>query len=147
MGCNQCDKLLETKNASTETYWRNSSSNTIVMENYYLGILLGLLMAEGSWSVQLNAESSIEYTDIALEIPTVKVGCIIEVKYAENGMYDQACTKAIEQIEKNGYTESLLQNRIQTIYLYGIAFYIKKSCKITYCKFQENNSMLTNALL
>ena len=104
-------------------------------ENYYHGMLLGLLRAEDSWRVRSNAESGIGYTDITLEIPVTKVGCIIEVKYAENGQYDQACTKAMGQIEKNGYTETLLQNGIQTIHTYGIACY-KKNCKIAYHKFQ-----------
>lgn len=60
-------------------------------ENFYHDMLLGLLRAEGSWSVRSNVESGTGYTDIRLEIPSLKTGCIIEVKYAENGQYDQAC--------------------------------------------------------
>ena len=101
-------------------------------ENFYHGMLLGLLRAEGSWSVRSNAESGTGYTDIQLGIPTTRVGCVIEVKYAENGQYDLACTKAMEQIEENGYIEVLKQNGMQTIHKYGIACY-KKSCKILYC--------------
>ena len=51
-------------------------------ENFYHGMLLGLLKAEGSWITKSNAESGIEYTDITLTVPSVKIGCIIEVKYA-----------------------------------------------------------------
>ena len=72
-------------------------------ESFYHGMLLGLLRAEGSWSVKSNAESGTGYTDILLEIPAAKAGCIIEVKYAENGKYAQACAKAMKQIENGGY--------------------------------------------
>lgn len=101
-------------------------------ENFYHGMLLGLLRTEGSWSVKSNAESGIGYTDIRLEIPTMKIGCIIELKYAENGKYDRACAKAMEQIESDGYIEILKQDGMQTIHKYGIACY-KKTCKISYC--------------
>lgn len=100
-------------------------------ENFYHGMLLGLLQAEGSWRIRSNAESGIGYTDIRLEIPSVKTGCVIEVKYAENGKYDQACAKAMQQIEDDGYAESLKQDGMQIIHKYGIACY-KKSCKISY---------------
>ena len=100
-------------------------------ENFFHGMLLGLLRAEGSWSVTSNAESGIGYTDIRLEIPVLKVGCVIEVKYAEAGKYDQACREAMAQIEKNGYAEALKQDGMQTIHKYAIACF-KKSCKVTY---------------
>ncbi len=70
-------------------------------------------------------------TDIRLEIPSVKVGCVIEVKYAENGKYDQVCAKAMQQIEDDGYAEALKQDGMQIIHKYGIACY-KKNCKISY---------------
>lgn len=100
-------------------------------ENFYHGMLLGLLRAEGSWSIKSNAESGSGYTDIKLEVPANKVGCIIEVKYAENGTFDQACNEAMKQIENGGYTEVLKQDGMKTIHKYGIACY-KKSCKICY---------------
>ncbi len=100
-------------------------------ENFYHGLLLGLLQAEGSWVVKSNAESGIGYADIRLEIPSTKTGCIIEVKYAENGEYEQTCVKAMAQIEKNGYAEVLRQDGMETIHKYGIACY-KKNCRVSY---------------
>ena len=100
-------------------------------ENFYHGMLLGLLQAEGSWSVTSNVESGVGYADIGLEISSVKTGCVIEVKYAEEGKFDLACAKAMEQIENNGYAEVLRRDGMQTIHKYGIACY-KKSCKIEY---------------
>lgn len=100
-------------------------------ENFYHGMLLGLLRAEGSWSVRSNTESGGGYTDIMLEVPSAKTGCVIEVKYAENGQYDQACAKVMAQIENGGYAEILRQDGMLTIHKYGIACY-KKNCKIQY---------------
>ena len=100
-------------------------------ENFYHGMLLGLLRAEGSWSLKSNAESGVGYTDIRLMVPVSKVGCIIEVKYAEKGQFDQACAKALKQIEDDEYVEALRQDGMQTIHKYGIACY-QKSCRIAY---------------
>ena len=100
-------------------------------ENFYHGMLLGLLRAQGGWSVKSNAESAAGYMDILLEMPSTKVGCVIEVKYAENGRYDQSCAQAMKQIAEGEYTQPLKQDGMHTIHQYGIACY-KKSCKIVY---------------
>ena len=100
-------------------------------ENFYHGILLGLLKAEGSFIVRSNAESGIGYTDIMIRIPAEKTGCIIEVKYAENGTFDSACMEAMRQIEDGKYVTMLNQEGIQKIHKFGVACY-KKSCRIVY---------------
>lgn len=100
-------------------------------ENYYHGILLGLLKAEGKWIVKSNAESGIGYTDIKLTIPAKNVGCVIEVKYAEKGNFDGACEEAMKQIEDGGYAAALEQEGIGTIHKYGIACY-RKGCRVMY---------------
>lgn len=108
------------------------------MLSYYdHGILLGLIGAEGSWSVKSNVESGIGYADIRLEVPTTKVGCVIEVKYAEKGNYDEACAEAMRQINKNGYAEVLRQDGMQIIHKYAVACY-KKTCRIAYSLEKEN---------
>lgn len=98
-------------------------------ENFYHGLLLGLLKANGKWIAKSNAESGIGYTDIKLTIPSEKVGCIIEVKYAENGRFDSACRKAMKQIELEGYVTACKQEGMETIYKFGIACY-KKKCRV-----------------
>ncbi len=100
-------------------------------ENFFHGMLLGLLKAEGRWIVKSNAESGIGYTDIMLEIPAKKIGCVFEVKYAENGTFDSVCNEAMSQIEDGGYVTVLKKNGMQTIHKFGIACY-KKSCKVLY---------------
>lgn len=102
-------------------------------ENFYHGMLLGLLKAEGSWIVKSNVESGIGYTDIVIIVPSKNIGSIIEVKYAESGAFDLACSGAMKQIEDAGYESVLMQEGVQTIHKYGIACY-KKNCKISYNK-------------
>ena len=102
-------------------------------ENFYHGLVLGLLKADGRWSVQSNAESGIGYTDIQVIAYSRKTGCTIEIKYAENGNFDAACREAMQQIEDNDYASVLRLEDIQTIHKYGIAFY-KKACRVQYRK-------------
>ena len=100
-------------------------------ENYYHGMLFGLLKAEGRWIVKSNAESGTGYTDIKITIPAEKIGCVIELKYAEDGAFDFACREAMKQIEDGGYATALIQEGMQTIHKFGIASY-KKTCKVIY---------------
>lgn len=109
---------------------RDTCAKKEMKENFYHGMILGLLQAEGSWALKSNAESGVGYADIRLEIPATKTGCVIEVKYAENGDYGKTLTRAMEQIEKNRYAEVLKQNGMETIYQYGIACY-KKNCRVS----------------
>ncbi len=102
-------------------------------ENFYHGMLLGLMRAEESWIVKSNAESGTGYTDIMIRIPAEKIGCIMEVKYAEDGTFETACKKAMKQIEDEGYTAALEQEGIQVIHKFGIACH-KKRCKVLYNK-------------
>lgn len=102
-------------------------------ENFYHGMLLGLLRAEGSWAVRSNAESGAGYPDILLIIPLEKTGCVIEVKYAEDGAFDKALREAMEQIETHAYTGLLRQKGMETIHKYGLACY-RKTCRVAYEK-------------
>lgn len=110
---------------------RDTAVKKELKENFYHGMLLGLLKAEESWLVKSNAESGIGYTDIKLTIPSENTGCIIEVKYAENGALDASCRAAMKQIEDSGYVTALLKEGVQTIHKYGIACY-KKTCQVVY---------------
>ncbi len=116
---------------STSISIRDTCVKKEMKENFYHGMMLGLLQAEGSWAVKSNVESGVGYADIRLEVPSTRTGCIIEVKYAENGDYEQTLSRAMEQIEKNGYVEVLKQDGMETIHKYGIACY-KKNCRVAY---------------
>ena len=102
-------------------------------ENFYHGMFLGLLRAEGSWVVKSNAESGNGYSDILLIVPPEKIGCVIEVKYAEDGAFDSAAHEAMEQIKTHEYTGLLRQKGMETIHKYGLACY-RKRCRVAYEK-------------
>lgn len=112
---------------------RDTYVKKAMKENFYHGMLLGILQVAENWIVKSNAESGIGYTDIQIEIPSEMTGCIIEVKYAEDGHFDTACTEALAQINHNGYVNELQKKGMKVIHKYGIACY-QKSCKIAYCK-------------
>lgn len=98
-------------------------------ENFYHGILLGLLRHEENWLVKSNAESGEGYGDILIEIPETRTGVVIELKYAENGRLEEACERALEQIEEKRYESRLIEDGMQSVIRYGIAFF-RKYCKV-----------------
>lgn len=97
-------------------------------ENFYHGILLGLLRFKENWIIKSNAESGIGYSDILIKIPENRIGIVIELKYADDRNLDAACDKALAQIEDQQYAASLEEDGMKTIIKYGIACY-KKECK------------------
>ena len=108
---------------------RDTNVRKGMKENFYHGLLLGILGNMDNWIVQSNAESGDGYSDISIEIRRKEVGIVIELKYAENGALEEACKEAVEQINKRNYEESLRNDGMTTIYKYGIACY-KKRCKV-----------------
>lgn len=96
-------------------------------ENFYHGILLGLLGYKENWYIKSNAESGEGYSDILIEIPETRTGIVIEMKYAENGYFDTACKEALKQIQEKKYETKLKEDGMKQIIKYGIACY-KKSC-------------------
>ena len=98
-------------------------------ENFYHGILLGLLGYKATWFIKSNAESGTGYSDILVEVPDNRTGIVIELKYAENGDMDAACAKALEQIEEKDYVDKLRQDGMRNFIKYGIACF-KKDCKV-----------------
>ena len=98
-------------------------------ENFYHGILLGLLGYKSSWLIKSNAESGTGYSDILVEAPTNRTGIVIELKYAENGDLDAACEEALKQIREKNYVAKLKQDGMKNFIRYGIACF-KKVCKV-----------------
>ena len=108
---------------------RDTSVRKGMKENFYHGLLLGILGNMDNWIVQSNAESGDGYSDISIEIRRKRIGIVIELKYAENGAFEEACKEAVEQINERNYEKSLEGDGMTTIYKYGIACY-KKRCKV-----------------
>lgn len=98
-------------------------------ENFYHGILLGLLGYKSSWLIKSNTESGTGYSDILVEVPNNRTGIVIELKYAENGDMAAACDEALKQIEEKSYVDKLKQDGMRNFIKYGIACF-KKDCKV-----------------
>mgnify|MGYP002521129156 FL=1 len=108
---------------------RDTAAAKVRKENFYHGILLGLLGYKASWLIKSNAESGTGYSDILVEVPDNRTGIVIELKYAEDGDMDAACSRALEQIEEKEYVDKLRQDGMRNFIKYGIACF-KKDCKV-----------------
>ena len=134
-----CDALLNQNPEKVESIFTEYMKKTISIrdtfaqkptkENFYHGLLLGILGFKENWSVMSNRESGDGFGDILIRIEDEDVGIVIEVKYADDGNLQGECEKALQQIIDIRYTESLEQEGIHTIIKYGIACYRKK-CKV-----------------
>ena len=107
---------------------RDTAVRSSVKENFYHGMLLGLLQSQESWIVRSNAETGIGYSDISVATPE-RLGMVIELKYAEDGNLERACAAALAQIEEKKYAEGLRRRGMKKILKYGIAFW-EKECMV-----------------
>ena len=112
-------------------------------ENFYHGILLGLLGHREDWYIRSNAESGEGFSDILIEIEEEGIGIVIEVKYSnsrrraekaeEKSMRDarleKGCREALAQIEDLGYDAKLRMDGMDTVIKYGIAC-DRKRCRV-----------------
>lgn len=134
-----CDALLNQNPEKVELIFTEYMKKTISIrdtfaqkptkENFYHGLLLGILGFKENWSVMSNRESGDGFGDILIRIEDEDVGIVIEVKYADDGNLQGECEKALQQIIDIRYTEALEQEGIHIIIKYGIACYRKK-CKV-----------------
>ena len=108
---------------------RDTSVRKEMKENFYHGVLLGILGIKENWIVRSNRESGEGYSDILIETDDTAMGIVIEMKYAEDGNLQKAAEKALKQIESKQYEEALYDEGIEQILRYRIACY-KKRCKI-----------------
>lgn len=134
-----CEAFKDGNAAGVEAQFRSYLKKTISIrdtfvrkekkENFYHGILVGLLGYKDSWGVSSNKESGEGYSDILVEIEDEDIGIVIELKYADDGDLEAGCRKALAQIEANNYEERLHDLGMDNILKYGIACY-KKRCKV-----------------
>ena len=108
---------------------RDTFAQKPTKENFYHGLLLGILGFKEDWSVLSNRESGDGFSDILIQIEDEDIGIVIEVKYAEDGNLEEECQRAMKQIIDTRYVEALKQEGVHTILKYGIACY-KKTCKV-----------------
>ncbi len=107
---------------------RDTAVRRNMKENFYHGMVLGLLRSQGNWLIQSNAETGEGYSDISVCTPD-RTGIVIELKYAEGGSLEASCEAALKQIEERKYAVSLQRRGMKRILKYGIAFY-EKECLV-----------------
>ena len=103
-------------------------------ENFYHGLLLGLLRSEPNWLILSNAESGDGFSDILIEPEDPDAGIVIEVKYSPTlaGM-ESVCEAAMNQIKEKCYDERLRNEGRENVTAFGIAF-CKKRCRVVFEK-------------
>ena len=103
-----------------------------IRENFYHGLLIGILGSQGAWKATSNKESGDGFSDILIEVneDDLRIGMVLELKYSktENAL-DKECDDAFQQIEDKNYDQELREKGYTKILKYGIAFYHKK-CRV-----------------
>lgn len=99
-------------------------------ENFYHGLLFGLLRNNPDWRIKSNRESGDGFSDISIEPTIPEKGIVVEAKYSNtiSGL-DDACDRAMKQIRDRRYDEALREDGREDIIAYGIAF-CRKRCKV-----------------
>ncbi len=98
-------------------------------ESFYHGVMLGILMANGRWSVISNREAGEGYADILAKSEDGETGIVIEMKYADGGDLEDTCREALGQIDERRYRDAFKYTRVRTVRKYGVGC-CKKSCKV-----------------
>ena len=98
-------------------------------ENFYHGMLIGLLGFKEGWTVMFNREAGDGFSDIQILIDDAETGIVIEVKYAQNGDLEAECQKALTQMRALHYEDGMRNAGMQKVFKYGIACW-KKTCKV-----------------
>ncbi len=103
-----------------------------IRENFYHGLLIGILGSQGAWKATSNKESGDGFSDILIEIneDDLQLGMVLELKYSKTEKaLDKECDDALQQIEDRNYDQELREKGYTKILKYGIAFYHKK-CRV-----------------
>ena len=135
-----CHALMEGKANEVETLFTAYMEKTIsirdtfvrksIKENFYHGILVGILSFKTGWEVASNRESGTGFSDILIEIDDSDIGIVIEVKYSDDeNKLESDCREALKQIKDRDYPQKLRNAGFHKILKYGIACQIKK-CKV-----------------
>lgn len=135
-----CQALMEGKEKEVERLLTAYMGKTIsirdtfvrksIKENFYHGILIGILSFKTGWEVSSNRESGTGVCDILIEIDDSDIGIVIEVKYSDDeDQLEKDCKEALKQIKDRDYTQKLRDAGFHKILKYGIACQIK-TCKV-----------------
>lgn len=117
---------------------RDTAVRKSMKENFYHGMLLGLLKSRADWIVRSNEETGNGYSDITICTPE-RTGIVIECKYADDGNLEKGCAEALKQISEKKYDAGLQRRQMKKILKYGIAFW-EKECKVAMAKGPERDT-------
>ena len=109
---------------------RDTFVHDLKKENFYHGMLIGILAYKGNWIKYSNKESGDGYSDVMIKIKKDNIGIIVELKYSdkESGL-ERSCREALKQIDNRHYTEVLHREGYTKILKYGLANHLKK-CRV-----------------
>lgn len=134
-----CEALLDGKADILEKLFTEYMSKTISIrdtfvrkptkENFYHGLLLGILSFKDDWIITSNRESGDGFSDIMIRVDDRDTGILIEVKYAEDGDEAHACRQALSQMSEKNYEAYFKQVGLMKIMKYAIACN-RKTCKV-----------------
>lgn len=136
---NFCTSFLDGNIEEIQNYLMHTLSNMVSIldtkardnqkENFYHGLLLGLLRSDPNWLIHSNAESGDGFSDILIEPENPDAGIIIEIKYSSSftGL-EKSCDTALMQIKERRYDEKLRNEGRNEILAYGISFCKKRCC-------------------
>lgn len=134
-----CEALLDGKADILEKLFTEYMSKTISIrdtfvrkptkENFYHGLLLGILSFKDDWIITSNRESGDGFSDIMIRVDDRDTGILIEVKYAEDGDEARACRQALSQMSEKNYEAYFKQVGLMKIMKYAIACN-RKTCKV-----------------
>lgn len=133
-----CNALLEGNAALAEAIFTAYMQKTISVrdtfvrkptkENFYHGILLGILAYKAGWTVNSNKETGDGFSDILVRVDDADIGIVIEIKYAQEADLEATCQKALQQISNKHYADALLAAGVQHVLRYAIACNRKQCC-------------------
>ncbi len=134
-----CGALLEGNAQKVEKLFTDYMNRTVsvrdtfvrrpLKENFYHGILLGILGFKAGWTLTSDREAGDGFSDITVIADEEETGIVIEVKYAQDAECEEACRRAIGQINEKNYARGLILEGMRTVLKYGIACNRKK-CRV-----------------
>ena len=136
-----CNAIVSANEAAVEQLLTEYMEKTISIrdnfarslhENFYHGLMIGILGYRRDWEILSNRESGDGFSDILIETtePENEIGVVIELKYSSDEKnLDTDCRGALQQIEDKNYEQELCNKGYRKILKYGIAFYHKK-CRV-----------------
>ena len=140
---NFCNALTTCNASAVERILTEYMSKTISVrdnfakslhENFYHGLMIGILGYRRDWKVLSNRESGDGFSDIMIEVndtdTNIGLGIVIELKYSsEERDLELDCREALNQIKNKNYTQELRNRGFNKIIKYGISF-CRKKCRV-----------------